>query len=42
MKIKRQTVPIQKLNLPLNDLTQMTKEEICEEFELSEIYDFQE
>jgi len=39
MKIKRQTVPIQKLKLDLND---MTKAEICEEFELSEIWDFQE
>jgi len=37
MKLKRKTLPIQKLNLPLNDLTQMTKEEICEEFDFEEI-----
>jgi len=32
MKLKRKTLPIQKLNFPTIDLTEMTDEEICEEF----------
>jgi len=37
MKIKKQSLDIQKLNLPLIDLTEMTNEEICEEFDVKEI-----
>jgi len=34
MKLKRQTLDIQKMNLPIEyiDLTKMTREEICEQF----------
>jgi len=42
MKIKRQTLDIQKLNLPTIELTQMTDEEICEEFGFCEILGFYE
>jgi len=30
MKLKKQTLDIQKLNLPTNDLTDLKKEKICE------------